>query len=106
MLNELTVIPNCHFIICVIDKCSIEDLKSLSFGYLGNCYTLHFKPVSWADSFANCKSKERILAVMKTKKAINDISLNIRNVHGESVYYWIGLRRFQWKILDKAGTGT
>ena len=68
-----------------------------------SCFTLHFEPVSWSDAFVNCKNKGSNLAMMKTKKAINDISLKIKEVHRESVYYWIGLRRSQWYIGNKPG---
>ena len=87
----------------MIGICLKERHKSLSFGYMGSCYTLHFKPVSWSEAFVNCKNKGSNLALMKSKKAINDISVKIKEVHRESVYYWIGLRRSHWYILDKQG---
>ena len=83
--------------------CKKTKHKSLSFGYEDNCYTLHFEPVSWARAFLNCQKKGSYLAQMKTKKAINDISLKIKYLHRESVYYWIGLKRSRWHTLDKPG---
>ena len=84
--------------------CNKKNHKSLSFAYMGSCYRLHFEPVSWFQAFVNCKNRRTSLAMMKTKKAINDISVKIKMVHRESVYYWIGLRRFQWNTLAKQGT--
>ena len=43
---------------------------------------------------------------MKTKSAINDISLKIKMVHRESVFYWVGLRRLEWHIVNKIGMPT
>ena len=88
----------------IVGICNQKNHKSLSFAYMGSCYTLHFEPVSWSKAYVNCKTGRTSLAMMKTKKAINDISVKIKMVHRESVYYWIGLRRFQWKVLAKQGT--
>ena len=81
-----------------------EKSQVAVFAYMGSCYRLHFEPVSWFQAYVNCKNRRTSLAMMKTKKAINDISVKIKMVHRESVYYWIGLRRFQWNTLAKQGT--
>ena len=92
-----------HLLICLIGTCIKTSHKSLSFGYMGSCFTLYFEPLSWSESFVKCKSKGSLLALIKSHKAINDISMKIKEVHRESVYYWIGLRRSQWYIKDKPG---
>ena len=83
--------------------CIETSHQSLSFTYKGSCYTLYFEPVSWFEAFVSCKNKDSILAQMKTKSAINDISVKIKTVHRESVYYWIGLRRSEWYTMNKIG---
>ena len=89
-----------------VGNCKKRNSKSLSFTYRETCCTLYFEPVSWHKAHVHCKAKGSNLAMMKTKKAINDISVKIKEVHRESVYYWIGLRRSQWYILDKPSSGT
>ena len=87
----------------MIGTCLKENKKSLTFGYMGSCLTLFFEPVSWHEAHVHCKAKGSSLALMKTNQAINDISVKIKEVHRESVYYWIGLRRAQWLIADQSG---
>ena len=83
--------------------CIETSHQSLSFTYKGSCYTLYFEPVSWFEAFLSCKNKDSILALMKRKNPINDISGKIKMVHRESVFYWIGLRRSEWHTMNKIG---
>ena len=65
--------------------------------------TLHFKPDSWPVAFKNCKKQGKTLAMMKTIKAIVDISLKIKSVYREGLDYWVGLRKAQWYMDYKSG---
>ena len=74
-----------------------------SFQYRNSCLTLHFEPVSWSVVFINCKKQAKTLAMMKTIKAVVDISSKIKSVYREDLDYWVGLRKVQWYMDDKSG---
>ena len=74
-----------------------------SFTYEDGCFTLYFEPVTWFVAHMNCIKIHSKLATMKTKQAINDISLKIKEYHRDTIYYWVGLRKSYWFIPDKTG---
>ena len=51
----------------------------------------------------NCKKQSKTLAMMKTIKAIVDISSKIKSVYREDIDYWVGLRKAQWYRKGKLG---
>ena len=77
--------------------------QSYSFQYKNSCLTLYFEPVSWSVALIKCNKQTKTLAMMKTIKAIVDISSRIKSVHREGLDYWVGLRKAQWYMDDKSG---